>query len=177
MATRSTKPSAMTTSYAMQSILTDVVSAGTEAPLGYGLGYSIFYYYCASNAVLEYGAIHQAAFWGRYRTHGRNDPAMAATLCLCRPAQGHSGGYAWPDGSLRSCSPKTASAVFETPAMAHSNKNKRGSTIRCSPSLLVCFLLSASGSTEASGFFCRRFPQAAVLNMRIDHCGIDAGMA
>lgn len=41
-----------TTSYAMQSILTDVVSAKTEAPLGYGLGYSIFYYYRASNAIL-----------------------------------------------------------------------------------------------------------------------------
>ena len=56
----------------MQSILTDVVSAGTEAPLGYGLGYSIFLLLLRFQCSSGYGAIHQAAFWGRYRTHGRN---------------------------------------------------------------------------------------------------------
>ena len=34
-----------TRSEAMQSILTDVIDAKTEEPLGYGLGYSIYYYY------------------------------------------------------------------------------------------------------------------------------------
>ncbi len=132
MATRSTKPSAMTTSYAMQSILTDVVSAGTEAPLGYGLGYSIFYYYCASNAVLDteqyikllsgdgIAPTEETIADGSYPLPMSSCARTLRPICL-------------PDGSLRSCSPKTASAVFETPAMAHSNKNKRGSTIRCFP--------------------------------------------
>ena len=33
------------TSYTMSNVLTDVISAKTENPLGYGLGYSIYYYY------------------------------------------------------------------------------------------------------------------------------------
>lgn len=33
------------TSYTMSNILTDVMSAQTKEPLGYGLGYSIYYYY------------------------------------------------------------------------------------------------------------------------------------
>jgi len=33
------------TSYTMSNVLTDVIKAKTEAPVGYGLGYSIYYYY------------------------------------------------------------------------------------------------------------------------------------
>ncbi len=33
------------TSFTMSNVLTDVISAKTENPLGYGLGYSIYYYY------------------------------------------------------------------------------------------------------------------------------------
>ncbi len=33
------------TSYTMSNVLTDVMSAKTDKPLGYGLGYSIYYYY------------------------------------------------------------------------------------------------------------------------------------
>lgn len=33
------------TSYTMSNVLTDVMSAQTDAPIGYGLGYSIFYYF------------------------------------------------------------------------------------------------------------------------------------
>ncbi len=174
MATRSTKPSAMTTSYAMQSILTDVVSAGTEAPLGYGLGYSIFYYYCASNAVLDteqyikllsgdgIAPTEETIADGSYPLPMSSCARTLRRICL-------------PDGSLRSCSPKTASAVFETPAMAHSDVIK-GEALSGASLFLVCFLLSA-WLYRGKRIFCRRFPQAAVLNMRIDHCGIDAGMA
>ena len=164
MATRSTKPSAMTTSYAMQSILTDVVSAGTEAPLGYGLGYSIFYYYCASNAVLD------------TVSHPRKKLSrMAATLCLCRPAQGHSGGYACPTARF-------VHALRKRPALCSKRRLWRtpirikGEALSGASLFLVCFLLSA-WLYRGKRIFCRRFPQAAVLNMRIDHCGIDAGMA
>ena len=41
-----------TTSYAMQSILTDVINAQTSDPTGYALGYSIYYYYWNANMVL-----------------------------------------------------------------------------------------------------------------------------
>ena len=41
-----------TTSYAMQSILTDVIDAQTNDPTGYALGYSIYYYYWNANSVL-----------------------------------------------------------------------------------------------------------------------------
>lgn len=41
-----------TRSEAMQSILTDVIDAKTEEPLGYGLGYSIYYYYHNADMVL-----------------------------------------------------------------------------------------------------------------------------
>lgn len=41
-----------TTSYAMQSILTDVIDAQTSDPVGYGLGYSIYYYFWNANMVL-----------------------------------------------------------------------------------------------------------------------------
>ena len=41
-----------TTSYAMQSILTDVIDAQTSDPTGYALGYSIYYYYWNANMVL-----------------------------------------------------------------------------------------------------------------------------
>ena len=41
-----------TTSYAMQSILTDVIDAQTADPTGYALGYSIYYYYWNANTVL-----------------------------------------------------------------------------------------------------------------------------
>lgn len=41
-----------TTSKAMSSILTDVISAQTKEPTGYALGYSIYYYYHNVNAVL-----------------------------------------------------------------------------------------------------------------------------
>ena len=41
-----------TTSYAMQSIQTDVIDARTSDPTGYALGYSIFYYYWNANMVL-----------------------------------------------------------------------------------------------------------------------------
>jgi len=41
-----------TTSEAMASILTDVISAETQNPVGYGLGYSIYYYYHNVDAVL-----------------------------------------------------------------------------------------------------------------------------
>ncbi len=43
---------AETTSEAMESILTDVISAETNDPVGYGLGYSIYYYYHNVDAVL-----------------------------------------------------------------------------------------------------------------------------
>ena len=33
------------TSYTMSNVLTDVMGAKTDNPLGYGLGYSIYYYY------------------------------------------------------------------------------------------------------------------------------------
>ena len=132
----------MTTSYAMQSILTDVVSAGTEAPLGYGLGYSIFYYYCASNAVLDteqyikllsgdgIAPTEETIADGSYPLPMSSCARTLRRICL-------------PDGSLRSCSPKTASAVFETPAMAHY-------PVLPSSLSVSCFRL---GFTEASGFF------------------------
>lgn len=41
-----------TRSEAMQSILTDVIDAKTEEPLGYGLGYSIYYYYHNADMIL-----------------------------------------------------------------------------------------------------------------------------
>ena len=41
-----------TTSYAMQSILTDVINAQTSDPAGYALGYSIYYYFRNANMVL-----------------------------------------------------------------------------------------------------------------------------
>lgn len=41
-----------TTSYAMQSILTDVIDAQTSDPVGYALGYSIYYYYWNANMVI-----------------------------------------------------------------------------------------------------------------------------
>ena len=41
-----------TTSYAMQSILTDVINAQTSDPVGYALGYSIYYYFWNANMVL-----------------------------------------------------------------------------------------------------------------------------
>ncbi len=47
------KIAAETTSEAMQSILTDVIAAKTEEPTGYGLGYSIYYYYHNADAVLD----------------------------------------------------------------------------------------------------------------------------
>ncbi len=40
------------TSIAMASILTDVISAQTQTPVGYGLGYSIYYYYHNAGDVL-----------------------------------------------------------------------------------------------------------------------------
>ena len=40
------------TSYTMSNILTDVIAARTDNPLGYGLGYSIYYYYHNVDAVL-----------------------------------------------------------------------------------------------------------------------------
>ncbi len=42
-----------TTSGAMQDVLTDVIGAETENPVGYGLGYSIYYYYQNMDAVME----------------------------------------------------------------------------------------------------------------------------
>lgn len=174
MATRSTKPSAMTTSYAMQSILTDVVSAGTEAPLGYGLGYSIFYYYCASNAVLDTEQ-YIKLLSGEVSHPRKKLSRMAATLCLCRPAQGHSGGYACPTARF-------VHALRKRPALCSKRRLWRtpirikGETLSGASLFLVCFLLSA-WLYRGKRIFCRRFPQAAVLNMRIDHCGIDAGMA
>ena len=33
------------TSYTMSNVLTDVIAAKTDNPVGYGLGYSIYYYY------------------------------------------------------------------------------------------------------------------------------------
>lgn len=41
-----------TTSIAMASVLTDVIDAKTDNPLGYGLGYSIYYYYHNADMVL-----------------------------------------------------------------------------------------------------------------------------
>ena len=41
-----------TTSYAMQSILTDVIGAQTDDPTGYALGYSIYYYFWNADMVL-----------------------------------------------------------------------------------------------------------------------------
>ena len=41
-----------TRSEAMQSILTDVIDAKTEEPIGYGLGYSIYYYYHNADMIL-----------------------------------------------------------------------------------------------------------------------------
>jgi len=40
------------TSYTMSNVLTDVISAKTDNPVGYGLGYSIYYYYHNVDAVL-----------------------------------------------------------------------------------------------------------------------------
>lgn len=40
------------TSYTMSNILTDVIAAKTEKPLGFGLGYSIYYYYHNVDMVL-----------------------------------------------------------------------------------------------------------------------------
>lgn len=42
-----------TTSVAMASVLTDVIDAKTTEPTGYGLGYSIYYYYHNADAVLD----------------------------------------------------------------------------------------------------------------------------
>ena len=42
-----------TTSMAMASVLTDVIDAKTTEPLGYALGYSIYYYYHNADAVLD----------------------------------------------------------------------------------------------------------------------------
>lgn len=174
MATRSTKPSAMTTSYAMQSILTDVVSAGTEAPLGYGLGYVFFttialpmQFWIRSNA--------SSCFLGTVSHPRKKLSRMAATLCLCRPAQGHSGGYACPTARF-------VHALRKRPALCSKRRLWRtpirikGEALSGASLFLVCFLLSA-WLYRGKRIFCRRFPQAAVLNMRIDHCGIDAGMA
>ncbi len=41
------------TSYTMSNVLTDVISAQTEDPVGYGLGYSIYYYYHNVDTVLD----------------------------------------------------------------------------------------------------------------------------
>ncbi len=41
------------TSRTMSDILTDVIAAKTDSPLGYGLGYSIYYYYHNVDAVLD----------------------------------------------------------------------------------------------------------------------------
>ncbi len=41
------------TSYTMSNVLTDVIAAKTEKPIGYGLGYSIYYYYHNVDAVLD----------------------------------------------------------------------------------------------------------------------------
>ena len=41
------------TSRTMSDILTDVIAAKTEEPVGYGLGYSIYYYYHNVDAVLD----------------------------------------------------------------------------------------------------------------------------
>ncbi len=41
------------TSYTMSNVLTDVIAAKTEEPVGYGLGYSIYYYYHNVDAVLD----------------------------------------------------------------------------------------------------------------------------
>lgn len=41
------------TSMTMSNVLTDVISAQTESPVGYGLGYSIYYYYHNVDAVLD----------------------------------------------------------------------------------------------------------------------------
>ncbi|MBR5614117.1 MAG: substrate-binding domain-containing protein [Clostridia bacterium] len=41
------------TSYTMSNVLTDVIKAQTEEPVGYGLGYSIYYYYHNVDAVLD----------------------------------------------------------------------------------------------------------------------------
>lgn len=43
---------AETTSLSMQSVLTDVISAETQEPRGYGLGYSIYYYFWNADTVL-----------------------------------------------------------------------------------------------------------------------------
>ncbi len=44
-----------TTSEAMQSVLTDVMGAQTKDPVGYGLGYSIYYYFKNMDAFYETG--------------------------------------------------------------------------------------------------------------------------
>ncbi len=44
-----------TTSEAMQSVLTDVMDAQTKDPVGYGLGYSIYYYFKNMDAFYETG--------------------------------------------------------------------------------------------------------------------------
>ena len=41
------------TSVTMSNVLTDVIAAKTEEPLGYGLGYSIYYYYHNVDSVLD----------------------------------------------------------------------------------------------------------------------------
>ena len=42
-----------TTALSMQSVLTDVIGAETQAPKGYGLGYSVYYYFWNADAVLD----------------------------------------------------------------------------------------------------------------------------
>ena len=158
MATRSTKPSAMTTSYAMQSILTDVVSAGTEAPLGYRLGYVFF-----TTIALP------MQFWIRSNT------SSCFLGTVSHPRKKHSGGYACPTARF-------VHALRKRPALCSKRRLWRtpirikGEALSGASLFLVCFLLSA-WLYRGKRIFCRRFPQAAVLNMRIDHCGIDAGMA
>lgn len=43
-----------TTSTSMLNVITDVMDSQTKNPLGYGLGYSIFYYYKSVNSVWNY---------------------------------------------------------------------------------------------------------------------------